>query len=116
MMGSPASLALPPPLLCVFLALFVVEVVPSTVGTGAGRGSESAEPRRFGAARLDRDAAFGVPLVLGGSFEDVWRAVGYAHAEDRLYQTFLRLATANGRRSLRSGICRLRVLACDRRL
>ena len=97
MMGSPASLALPPPLLCMSLALLIVGVVPSTLGTRAGRGSESAEPRRFGAARLDRDAAFGVPLVLGGSFEDVWRAVGYAHAEDRLYQTFLRLATANGR-------------------
>jgi acyl-homoserine lactone acylase PvdQ len=60
--------------------------------TGSG-----VEVRRFGNARLERDPAYGTPLILGGAFEEVWQAVGYAHAEDRLYQTFLRLATANGR-------------------
>ena len=59
--------------------------------------SASTSSKHFGAAELLRDPAFGVPIVIGGTYEEVWAAVGYAHAMDRLFQIFLRLITANGR-------------------
>jgi hypothetical protein len=66
--------------------------------TGPSPPPRDAPTRRdFGSARLRHDPEFGVPLILGGSFEEVWRAVGYTHASARLYQIFLRLVTANGR-------------------
>jgi hypothetical protein len=53
--------------------------------------------RDFGGSSLFRDAAYGSAVVLGGKSEDVFRAVGYAHASDRLFQIWLRIITANGR-------------------
>lgn len=64
--------------------------------------------RTLGKSQLVLDD-YGLPCVIGGdSVADVWNQVGvffsltfsgYAHGQDRLFQIFLRLATANGRLS-----------------
>jgi len=73
----------------------------------------STEFKRFGNVCLYRDSSFGVPLVLdceishpqssneneASTLADSFEAIGYAQAEDRLFQLFLRLSTANGRLS-----------------
>lgn len=46
---------------------------------------------------LQRDPDYGVPLILGGEIDDVFYSLGWAHAEDRLFQITLRLAAASAR-------------------
>jgi penicillin amidase len=64
-------------------------------------------PQEAGAARLAalgkpveilRDA-FGVPHIFAGSLEDAMRALGYVHAQDRLWQLEMNRRTAAGRLS-----------------
>lgn len=49
-------------------------------------------------ARLYRDD-YGVPVIYGGSARDVWFAVGWAFAEDRLFEMDLLRRNATGRLS-----------------
>lgn len=46
---------------------------------------ETAIPGLDAAVRIDRDA-LGVPAIVGGSREDVARALGFLHAQDRFFQ------------------------------
>jgi acyl-homoserine lactone acylase PvdQ len=53
----------------------------------------------FAQCALLRDAAYGVPLIIGGTAKEAFTALGRAHCEDRLFQVFLRYAASNGRLS-----------------
>ena len=47
---------------------------------------------------LSRENEYGTPVIQGfDSLETTFQAVGYAHAEDRLWQIFLRFVSTNGR-------------------
>ncbi len=39
--------------------------------------------------------AYGIPIILNGSLEEVWNKIGYAMAKDRLFQLFLIAQEAN---------------------
>ena len=86
-----------------------VRAVASMALLGSAAAAKSAEFKQFGSVCLHRDDAFGVPLALdcdgshpdlsATSLGDTFEAIGYAQAEDRLFQLFLRLSAANGRLS-----------------
>jgi penicillin amidase len=65
--------------------------------TPAGFAQPTGEPERpTPGSRLYRDA-YGVPVVYGGSAHDVWFAVGWAFAQDRLFEMDLLRRSASGR-------------------
>lgn len=49
-------------------------------------------------ASISRDS-FGVPIIQGESLQEVAKSIGFAQAEDRLWQIFFIVETANGRAS-----------------
>lgn len=82
--------------------LLLVLVVAAVAGYGYLR---SADPPRRGEVRLDgleaavevRRDSFGIPHVVAGSEMDLMRAMGYLHAQERLWQMDLFRRVAQGR-------------------